>query len=305
MLRFDSKKSRSIDRSARRLRWRLWALWIALGLVLLVMRNLQRPETAHRLGQLFPPPLSQTAQAVAIDAPLAIAADIDLSAIKDNARFLSKERPAWFALFAQLQARTSQQLAGAATAELTYAQLLGQPEVYRGRLVTVRGTVVREEVQQPAENDLGIETYHRLWLEPAGGGQWPLVVYVLDLPEQFPRGDKIRATILVRGFFFKNWSYPWQEGMGLAPVVLAREVGWSPPVVQPPTELPTGRQTTMMVLGATAFAGLAVWWAMRSTRRGDVSLEQGRGALPNTLEMPGGEDIQQQLERLAQTEGDP
>jgi len=274
------------------------------------MRNLQRPETAQRLGQLFPQPSpNQPAQVVAVDLPSAVAADIDLSDIKDNTRFRPKERPAWFALFAQLQAMTSPQLAVEATDELTYAQLLGQPEAYRGRLVTIRGTVLREEVQQPGENDLGINTYHRLWLKPSGGGQWPLVVYVLNLPKPFPRGDEIRETVSVRGFFFKNWSYPWQDGLGLAPVVLARDVEWTPPVVQAPTELPTERETTLAVLGAAAFAGLVVWWAIKSTRRGSVSLVQGRGPQPNTLglsnEEEGDEAIQQQLKRLAETGGDP
>lgn len=146
--------------------------------------------------------------------------------VEDNSAFRLREQPAWFAIFSRLQQLSSRQLSEQSLGELSYAQLLQQPGVYRGRVVKLRGTLQREETLNAPANLVGIEQYHRLWLQPAGGGQWPFVVYCLRLPREFPRGDRLRVPVEVTGFFFKNWSYSWDDGLGLAPVVLAAEVGW-------------------------------------------------------------------------------
>ena len=84
--------------------------------------------------------------------------------------------------------------------------------------MTLRGTALREEPITARENDAGIDGYQRLWIAPDGGGRFPFVVYCLQLPEAFPRGDGLHEPVVVTGLFFKNWSYAYDGGMGLAPV---------------------------------------------------------------------------------------
>jgi len=278
-------------------------LVIALGLVLAAMRQLGRPSTARRLEQLFTSPLPTTAPRTPNsttnsttnpitpnfvapiqeaskgdqgqdrqepELPNSFSADAEVSGllhVKDKTYFLPAEREAWFSLFAKLQETDESRLARETCGEVSYAQLLQQPDVYRGRLVTIVGNVVREEIEQPAKNQLGIDSYHRLWIQPRGGGQWPLVVYCLKLPAEFPRGENLTAHVSITGFFFKNWSYAYQGGLGLAPVVLANKLQWQPPVAITHASRITTKNWIMASTLACVFAAITTWLAIRHTRR--------------------------------------
>jgi len=306
VLRFRSRAKPANLKSGRN-RWRLWMLVISLGLVLAAMRHLEKPNTARRLEQLF----TSQQSAVATSTPEPVAPNVEvivqgsepaeeqkapsealppslpamdeivegLAQIKDNTYFRPAEQQAWFALFKELQQSDESQLLQESCGELSYAQLLQQPEVYRGRIVTIVGTVLREEIVKPAENQLGIDSYHRLTIQPEGGGQWPMVVYCLKLPSEFPRGEKLRALVSVTGYFFKNWSYSHQDGLGLAPVVLANQVQWQPPVAKAQVEPVSLRDWVFGAIAACFFAAISTWIAIRYTRR-----RQYRSAAPQKLQ---------------------
>ena len=78
-------------------------------------------------------------------------------------------------------------------------------------------------------NRFGIAGYYDLWLKPSGQNS-PIRVYCLSLPEGFPRGEKLREEVTVTGFYFKRQAYMADDGLRVAPVVLAKTVGWSKPV---------------------------------------------------------------------------
>ena len=290
-------------------RFRLWLLVIALGLVLAAIRELQQPETIARLDQLFVPSQQQSTDSNTLRRKNSLSvSDSDdfgeflgspkdhspresagsanskepFSRIEDNTYFRPEERAAWFAAFAELAESSSAELKARSLGEVTYAQLLQQPEVYRGKVVTLRGTVLREEVQQPSENPLGMINYHRLWLGPTGGGNWPFVVYCRHLPSDFPRGDGLLAKVEVEGIFFKNWSFAHDDGLGLAPVVLANDLRWiqSPKPIRRPSI--TLRAAVWGSVAAAVVALAVVWLALRKTAR----RPRNAGRLPATFMPP-------------------
>ena len=108
---------------------------------------------------------------------------------------------------------------------VTYAQLVSQPTAYRGKLVTLQGTVRRATLERPAANDLGIESYYRLIMQPEGDSL-PIFVYCLSLPEHYPRGEQVEFQAAIVGYFFKNLSYQSDGGPTIAPVVVA-DAPWS------------------------------------------------------------------------------
>ncbi len=271
-------------------------LFGAACVVLWFMRMLQQPTTVNRIDSFFSPAAQQqpnqpaqgdvesleTAEVI-VEPPAAVvfegsglvAADqpqadqkFDLSAIKDNTFFRAEENQAWFGILDRLQKARADDLNRDSLGEVTYAQLIKQPDVYRGQPVTIHGTVMREEVLPAPTNDLGIEKYHRLVIRPTGGGVWPIVVYSLELPDKFPRGDKIRADVEVTGIFFKNWSYSWQEGLGLAPVILTKTVGWQPNAIAKTSRTEVTVSGVVGVIAAAgAMAALVGWFAWRQSRR--------------------------------------
>lgn len=290
MLRFGQQTTEKRRSNPSRERCRVWLMFAAACAVLWCIRFLQRPETVQKLdtifnavenadGQTKPQEgfevvpvdeviLSPAANVKADDSlntrPTVVDA-IDLSAIKDNTYFRSEENPAWFALWQNL---SKGKAAPNPAAEVTYAQLLDQPDAYRGKLVTVSGTAMREELLDAPVNDIGIERYHRLIVQPDGGGNWPIIIYTLELPEKFPRGDGIRAKVSATGYFFKNWSYAWRDGLGLAPVIMAKSVSWTPVITSRKPTANVSARTTATVIAITA--GLAVlvgYFAWRQSRR--------------------------------------
>ena len=85
-------------------------------------------------------------------------------------------------------------------------------------------------------------------------------------------------AVSVTGCFFKNWSYPWSEGsgdegsgsegMGLAPVILASDVDWKPPVVSNQPIQPVGWSGLVLgIAAALGFATLVLLLAWRQTAR--------------------------------------
>ena len=302
-------------------------LLIALGLVIATMRQLNKPSTALRLEQIFGATdavtqrdsarqfvldMDQTDRrdrvALATDEPInssvpasaAEAANDAMARVQDNTYFRPAEQEAWFTLLEDLQLMQPEEVVENSLGELTYTQLLKQPDVYRGRIVTVSGTLRREEVEQAPANEAQIESYHRLVIQPRGGGNWPFIVYCLDLPAELPRGDDLKSVISVHGYFFKNWSYAWQGGLGVAPVVLARSVDWQPSAPRAPQRTISVWSLTIALLIAGGIAAASVWLAIRNTRR-----PTGLGASEESMIQPdssAAETIHQQLQALAEAE---
>lgn len=327
MLKFATKDPVAERRNrehviARRTKRRLWTLLIALGLVLAMMRYLDRRETHDRLSLLLtgkPVPEERTGETsgdpqTAITEPLADShqddllstetpprlpaaeyrytevseslSALDFSSVKDNTYFRSEEQEVWFKLFAHLMETDSETLQAKSAGTVAYAQLVDQPEAYRGKVVTILGRVLRTENIEPVANQAGITSYYRLWIAPAGGGNYPFVVYSVTLPEAFPQGDQPTESVKVHGYFFKKWSYSWDEGLGVAPVLLAKQIEWSPPREGPVPIRESVSQPWLIagILAAATFALLVVWIAMRGTsrRRKDLASLETQQPLPES-----------------------
>ncbi len=158
--------------------------------------------------------------------------------IQDDTVARADEQHAWFRCFERLQRMSAAEIEQASTGQVGFLQLFQQPEVYRGKLVTVNGTArLAYRVAAPA-NVCGIEHYLVFWLKPAGGQLAPYLVYALETPAGFPEiKDKhagpetaaLSADVSFTGYFFKRQAYRAQDGVNTAPVLLAKSPSWSPP----------------------------------------------------------------------------
>lgn len=295
MLRFGTFNENRPRQSPIRERFRLWGYFIGIGFVVWMIRVLGDPVVVNRIDAVFNPPTDQPAavtdpkeiasveevfvetpqpdisnQRTEASKPSPLVGDVDLSHVKDNTFFRTEENPAWFAILAKLQNLSNAEWTSSSMGDVTYAQFLEQADNYRGQVVTIRGTAVREELLDAPENEIGLRQYHRLIIRPQGGGIWPIVVYALELPDKFPRGE-IDAEVTVTGIFFKNWSYSWRGGLGLAPVILAKGVGWQPVVapVRPALQI-SSKKVVGIVASSLTLAVVVGWLAWRNTRRSTV-----------------------------------
>lgn len=262
-------------------------LLLMLGGVIALMAQLERPATVEHLGRVFgaAPTVNNRAEAGArtqtedgVVADAVAATSVEPASggpweqVKDNALFLPAEEEAWFLLWDEALRTTPTDLEPPA-ARVTYAQLVNQPKIYRGLPVRVQGRVLRESVKRAPENSLGIAQYHQLVLAPIGGGDWPVIIYCLELPAGFPRGDGLKEDVDVVGFFFKNWSYPYEGGMGLAPVLVTKTLKWAPQGKPPIRIRAVGDANVPWIASAAVVAVVSfLAWVLRQTRRRSAAL---------------------------------
>ena len=221
-----------------------------LGAVILLMRQITQPAAVAFLGQVFASPRSQQAgvddSATKAFAIKPVVADSRVcrgggderdstpldetlwGPVKDNA-IVSFRRAAGVVRTATAGERpiARRDWLSKSVGDVAYAQLTNQPDAYRGQSVQVAGRILRESTKPVAKNDFGIVELHQLILAPRGGGQWPIVIYAIELPVGFPRGDDLSEDVVVDGLFFKNWSFPYDGGMGLAPVLVTPTLAWT------------------------------------------------------------------------------
>ena len=249
-----------------------------LGAVLVLMRQLQQPETVAQIDRIF------TAQGEKRAAGLSGGEGPEKETkpreelpgepeawnkVEDNSIFLEAENEAWFLLWAKARGLSPADLKQRSLGVASYAQLAGQPDVYRGQAVTIKGRVLQETAMQAPSNELGIDDYHQLIVAPVGGGDFPITIYCLALPPGFPRGGKVAEDVSIAGLFFKTWSYPYDGGMGISPVLIAPTFEWNAPITRTAANTPQADMTPLYV-GAAAGVLCALWfvvWVSRQTRR--------------------------------------
>lgn len=251
MVRFHSnKRNPPRNYTTRREQFRLFALFVPLALVILLMGRLRDPKVAGAINQFFSPVAAAQPQP-SEPKPVVKGAkspspqlfpgimEQQLKTIEDNTYFRNAEKDAWFQFLEQVR---EQPIDPAMAVAVDYVQLVDQPDIYRGKAVLVQGTVREITEEKPAPNDLQIERYYRAIIQPADGTEWPIIVYCLELPPGVSAGSNLSIAVDVVGLFFKRLSYNFrsQEGLGIAPVIIARTL------LTTPTETKT-RETSQTV----------------------------------------------------------
>ncbi|QDU88214.1 hypothetical protein Pla175_15860 [Pirellulimonas nuda] len=239
----------------------LVAVAVVGGAMLLASRLTTEPAT---------PPAAQEPAAPIDLRPLPQVDRDRLAAVSDNAPFRDTEEASWFYLLGIADQSDPRSLAAGIEEPTTYAQLVSQPAYYRGKGVRVAGSARRIEEVTPAENSAGIERLYRVTLWPSGGQVWPVLMYCLDLPPGIGPGDRLAIPIEAAGYFYKNHSYAWEGGVGLAPVLLAKS--FVAPVEAPQEQsVANPTEGLGLVVGAAALiaacAAAVVWLTSRQAKR--------------------------------------
>ncbi len=284
---------------SRKEQFRLLTLVLGLGLIVIMMDHVRRPENwdwffaldADRTGSVeeetgpidtriapkraqeeipgtfHSPPQAEPAEASAEGDYFPGVEPKYLAEVRDDTPFRYAERHAWFNLLDVLNRTKQSELRKAAMGQVTFAQLFQQPDDYRGELVTIRG-VVRQAYRFTApENDVGIETFHQLWISPDDHRSSPMVVYCLTLPSGFPLEEDLREDAQITGFFFKRWAYRAKDTVRTAPVLAAKTLQWQQPVES--SKSPSTDPITLgAIVGVSVLAsGIALFFILRRSHQ--------------------------------------
>ncbi len=200
--------------------------------------------------------------------PALFSSEIDFSCVEDDSVFQADESQAWYDLLSRLNSADSNRLRDKSMGPTSYEQLFDTPDVYRGRVVELSGTIRRAHFLKAPPNDFGVDGYWQCWLYAVQSSN-PVVVYCLDLPGDFPSGMKVQEQATLYGVFFKRWAYMSASGARLAPLVVAKGAEWQREIVDSPASLPSPREVLLIVVAALALAVAStgfVMWATSGTR---------------------------------------
>lgn len=146
-----------------------------------------------------------------------------LSRVRDVAFFRRADHAAWQEIFSTLRSRGAVGADGQPPREVSFGELLGMPESFRGRPVRLRGTLHRlEELAAPADA-AEVGRYWQGWLEPAAGPAAPVIIHLLMVPDGMQRGLQIHEPVVIDGYFLKTAAYRATDGVRVAPLILANE----------------------------------------------------------------------------------
>jgi hypothetical protein len=126
----------------------------------------------------------------------------------------------------------------AADISLTRADLLNQPSRNRGKVVTLKGRLVRLRKIEPTAMgaQAGVPRLYEGWIINEAYGANPSVVLVSSLPEGIAPAESMDIDVEVNGFFYKRYRYesagPGPDGTSFrkAPLVMGRDIRRIPTV---------------------------------------------------------------------------
>lgn len=182
--------------------------------------------------------------------------------LRDDAPFRPAETAALFQVFGALRQAGAAAIREASVGKLEYIQLFKQPGAYRGRLVTFRGRVEGAFKRTAPANEQGITEYFEVWTEHEDH-RGLVAAYCLELPAEFPLGDRLKQPIELTGFYFKRLAYQDRaRELSTVPLLVAQSFTWlPPPKVEPPAD--DWQQFVVAALVAAVLAAACVWYLAR------------------------------------------
>jgi hypothetical protein len=233
----------------------------------------------------------------------------------DTIIFRPAERAIWFYELARVHDADPRQLRKSSLGRVAYLQLHKQPADYRGKVVTVSGTVRLAQRVPAPPNYLGVKEYCVYWIHPSGGPDSPIIVYALNTPPGFPSignrdadpsAGKLREDVGVTGVFFKRWAYAARGGTFTAPLLIANVPDWQPqPAVaaKPPMNALELAAAALAALLIAVCIAAVLWKRSSRSHRKTAATSGGFTDLGNLALGPSPRERLAELERHAHKEG--
>lgn len=154
--------------------------------------------------------------------------DIDpdwLTGIEDNTLGIRPiEAESFFFMLDRARQVPKETLLRAAESGTQYLNLMSDPQIYRGKPVTLVGEMWRLYEFQAEDNDYGLERLYEAWLFTSDSGSHPLRVVCSKLGPDLKTGDSQRTPVRITGYFFKREGYNSKGGLHVAPTILGGEL---------------------------------------------------------------------------------
>ncbi|WP_417850377.1 hypothetical protein [Thalassoglobus sp.] len=185
---------------------------------------------------------------------------------------LRSEQDAMDRVLKRVRALNQDELLDAADSEIGFRVVFTDSEKYRGRLIEVEGTLWRLQPYPFGDPDSTEDDLWQAWFFSSDSGKNPWVVFFAEKPDEVEAGEGINRQIQTAGYFFKNYGYATEQGLHIAPMLIAKTlvVKPLPPATDATTENLNLYVFIFMITIGVLF-GLMIWWFVRSDRKFDKS----------------------------------
>ncbi len=178
------------------------------------------------------------------------------------------EQPALLKVLDHLREMGPAAVASGATRDVTFEGLMGNPDYYRGRLVTLSGRLKRCLQGQFGSGETSQEVWEA-WIVPPDSRGTPYLVYCLEVPPGMPTGEKLDEPVLVHGCFVRRFAYASIGGEAITPMVVGLQLEWAPAPLRGDERITEEMRWSTVVLAlifTVALLGTGVWYWLSDRR---------------------------------------
>ncbi|MFV0441989.1 MAG: hypothetical protein ACK5Q5_00305 [Planctomycetaceae bacterium] len=157
----------------------------------------------------------------------------------------------------------------AADRETTFDALVGRPEYFRGRPITLSGRLRRLTRGSIGVGEEAREVWEA-WIVASDSHKTPYLVYCLDVPSGLPTGERIDELVSWSGYYIRRYAYASVGGESVTALMMAPTLNWTPPPATPVAQQLNQEMqwTTLLVVGTLAAVLLMIGgWYLLNDRR--------------------------------------
>jgi hypothetical protein len=302
VLDFRSQGSRPRNYLARSEQTRVLGLVLGVGIVVFALTEAAKPSTWEwmwRAGRTAVPPALDTRLPPSGHLALAAGQTVNkkpehdtnavlpgidkeaLAKVKDDAKVFTGERPIEYDILRVLGEMPQSEIARASIGNVSFVEILEQPQAYRGQVVSFDGHVVRCVKVPAGVNDEGIDSYYELVITPDDRPREVLFVHCDELPKGLVEAQKLDEPVHVDALMFKRWAYQASDAQWHStPLLLTRTVQLKPKPPAAPEKAQANEIDTIVTLAVVSLVvavalGVMAWMM---TRRGVKTNPYARAA---------------------------
>ncbi|MDB4802543.1 hypothetical protein OAH05_01310 [bacterium] len=181
---------------------------------------------------------------------------------------LRSEQDAMDRVLHRVRALTQKELNEAAVDDIGFRVVFTDAESYRGQLIQIEGTLWRLQKYPFGERDSTEDDLWQAWMFSDDSGNNPWVVFLTEKPEEIEAGEDINRQVSLAGYFFKNYGYATEQGLHIAPMLIAKSFTAQPlaPVVDQKAE-DLSLYVFFFLITIVLIFGVMVWYFISSDRK--------------------------------------
>lgn len=181
---------------------------------------------------------------------------------------LRSEQAALAAVLERVRSLTDEELRQAARDDVGFRALNTDSADYRGELMRIDGLLWRYAPFPFGDRDDPEDDLAQAWMFTSDSGNHPWFVLLTDPPPGLEFGDQLDRPVSVAGYYFRQFGYPTETGVTLAPMLIARTLQVRP------TQAAQQQRTENISYYVVGFLGIVgvlfgtmIWWFVRSDRK--------------------------------------